>query len=465
MAATLVGPVEGGARGCAFLSPRFDVDAAGYVQEEFFLSGTARAYRIASDDESDGDISLDGRWRLESGREAPFTTRILVVRPADRHRFNGTVILNWQNVTAGFETGTAPAHIVDEGFAWVGVSAQRASITGLPRNGSSGMRGWDPERYGALVHRGDDFSFDIYSAAARSVGPRRPTSDVDPMGGLAVARVLGTGTSQSATRLRTYGNGMQPIDGLLDGLLLLLDFGICVHPNSRAVLHSGERKHIAPVRTVRIRDDLGIPVMVVNSETEAISTFHARQPDTDHFRLWEVAGTAHAGADGADEMRGQPDGTDGAERADAKGGRWPEDRNVLSHAPVRRAALHHMHRWLATRTPPPSQPRIEFEEGYPPVIRRDECGNAVGGIRLPDMAVPTGVHNGTRDGDDLAAFMGRSTPFDLEELRRRYPTVQAYLEAYDDATDAAVASGVILPDAAADLRANAAKWAADVICW
>ncbi len=43
-----------------------------------------------------------------------------------------------------------------------------------------------------------------------------------------------------------------------------------------------------------IRDDLGVPVLVFQTETDVFnSNLNARQPDTDTYRLWEVAGTSH----------------------------------------------------------------------------------------------------------------------------------------------------------------------------
>ena len=63
--------------------------------------------------------------------EARYRTRILVVRPGDPARFNGTVLLNWQNVSAGIEGG-APAGRDLRGYAWVGVSAQEVGLYGFP---------------------------------------------------------------------------------------------------------------------------------------------------------------------------------------------------------------------------------------------------------------------------------------------------------------------------------------------
>jgi hypothetical protein len=104
---------------------------------------------------------------------------------------------------------------------------------GMPGTEGLALRGWDPNRYGTLRHPGDDFSFDIFSQAARVVAPGRDISGVDPMGGLPVVRSLASGGSQSAMRLHAYCNAIQPLEGLLDGFLLALDFGVGSLPDTR----------------------------------------------------------------------------------------------------------------------------------------------------------------------------------------------------------------------------------------
>ena len=49
----------------------------------------------------------------------PFRTRILVYRPADPARFNGTTVVCWNNVTAGYELfgGESPEFL--DGYAVV----------------------------------------------------------------------------------------------------------------------------------------------------------------------------------------------------------------------------------------------------------------------------------------------------------------------------------------------------------
>ncbi len=91
----------------------------------------------------------------------------------------------------------------------------------------------------------------------------------------------------------------------------------------------------------------------------------------------------------------------------------------ISLEPVRSAAFYHLHRWLADGTPAPSFPRLEMG-GDPPVVFRDEHGNGLGGIRLPDMAVPTATNKGDAI-DGKRSLSGSNQPFSPETLRELYP--------------------------------------------
>jgi hypothetical protein len=110
----------------------------------------------------------------------------------------------------------------------VGVSAQRVGVHGLPGTEQFALRGWDPERYGTLDHPGDDFSFDIYTHAARSIGPAM-------WGGAEPRKLVASGGSQSAMRLRTFANAIQPMERLFDGFLFVVDFGAGALPDTRDV--------------------------------------------------------------------------------------------------------------------------------------------------------------------------------------------------------------------------------------
>jgi len=429
-AASLSGPVAGGVQGGPFAA--VDVSDDGYLTEEYFLEGEATAYEL-----SDGEHGADGLWntRPSTDNQADFKTRLLVVRPEDSAAFNGTVIVFWMNVTAGFELGSADGEAL-RGYAWVGVSAQKIGVDGFPQN-PQGLKTWDPERYGALVHPGDAFSYDIFTQAARAVGPERDTEGVDPMAGLEVERLIAAGASQSAARLRTYINGVHHLTGVFDGYLPFIDFG---RPVPFASDLGGPRRGLG----ASVRTDLDVPVIVVNSETEVTSYYGVREADSDRFRLWEVAGTSHVSVPRPEQA--------------ASGSNW------LSYSPVYNAAIRHLDRWITEGVAPPKMPLVEVKPGTPrPEVVRDEHGNARGGIRLPDLEVPTASHSGfgtPREGTRFGFLYGTATDFDADQLAALYPDSKRYLDAWNAALARSVENGTVLPEDATAMRDQAKAWAA-----
>ena len=99
MSQIVTGPITGGTHGWPFGSPSDDPAAAGYVEEEFVLSGEAERYGPRPGTE----LSTDGRWDVEPVARSPFATRIVVYRPADPSAFNGTVLVSWNNVSMGHD--------------------------------------------------------------------------------------------------------------------------------------------------------------------------------------------------------------------------------------------------------------------------------------------------------------------------------------------------------------------------
>ena len=78
-----------------------------------------------------------------------------------------------------------------------------------------------------------------------------------------------------------------------------------------------------------------------------------------------------------------------------------------------------------------------------PQIVRDGLGNALGGIRMPSIAVPTARHTGfARDGS-LDLF-GSTDPFDEATLAELYPTKNAYTAAVRTAAVQAMELGALL---------------------
>jgi hypothetical protein len=442
------GPVTGGAKGWAFGRPLFDLADHGYVEEEFFLTGEATTYRQAPGSE----WGRDGRWQAQARGAIPFKTRLLVYRPADPARFNGTVLVSWNNVTAGYELFQGESgEILEGGYAFVGATVQRVGVHGFPTN-SQGLAAWDPQRYGSLSIPGDDASYDIFTQVGRAVGPGRDRAGADPLGGLDVKKVIGLGASQSAGRLATYANAIQPLAKVYDGLLLQIYFGrgtaletgpAIVNPDMAAPLGDGGlgdlMRRSGLVGANLIRDDLEIPAMVVNSELEAIACHDVRQPDTSRFRYWESAGTSHV-AYGVNLVRA-------AKYQREFGAPLPvlEGMNRIPITPLYDAAIHHLNRWIDGGAPAPHQPKIDFS-GEPPEVVRDALGIATGGIRLPQAEAPLAGHSAIPLRNDILHILrGSSLPFAAATVDRLYAGEADYLAKFEAAARRSVEAGVMLP--------------------
>ncbi|MDQ1385307.1 MAG: hypothetical protein QOG65_2686, partial [Actinomycetota bacterium] len=439
-AATLSGPITGG-NGVSLLSATaVDLKQAAYTEAEYFASGSAQSFKAA------GSQGTDGRWTVAPDAKAPYRTRIIVRRPTAAH-FNGTVLVEWLNVSAGSDTApdfsSAASEITRGGFAWVGVSAQQIGVSGgagvVPVAGlpPGGLRGSDPARYGSLRHPGDKYALDIFSQIGRAVR----TSSGPALGGLKPERVIAVGESQSAFELTTYIDAIQPTTRIFDGFF--------VHSRGGGAIPFGGGNIAKGINGgIRIRDDIDVPVFLVETETDEVGLryFDARQPDFDHLRLWDVAGAAHADTF---TVGGSPYGIG--------------CKSLINSAPthfVIAAALAQLDKWIRRGTPPPSAPRMEISlVGDRIVIRRDALGNAIGGVRTAANDVPVAALSGAAgDGSSvLCGLFGSTKPFDAATLARLYPNRASYLAKVDRATDKAIASGYVLPADRAAIVAEAAK--------
>lgn len=313
---------------------------------------------------------------------------------------------------------------------------------------------WDPERYSDLDIPSDDYSFDVFTQAAMAVGPNRERGVIDPMSGLDVKRIIAQGASQSAGRLSTYYNAIAPLTGVIDGFLLLIYFGrgtplevgdAVVNINTPQAASSQPRLTGANL----LRDDLDVPLFVVNSELEAVSCRGVRQDDSDTMRFWETAATCHVSQQGREARQKVTDRDEIVSR--------PADVgiNAIPMNPVYDAAYHHMHIWLADGVPPPVTPRIEFVEGAKqtidepaaddPVVR-DEHGIAKGGIRLPQADVPLAKNSAIPLSDGIFALLGGSShPFSREKILDLHGDRKAFLAQFEQAGRRAIDAGVLLP--------------------
>lgn len=384
-----------------WMATNVDLASHGYVEREFFVSGEADAYSATGE-------------RLATG--VPFKTRVIVRRPAKAHRFNGTVIAEWQNVTAGYDLDAlwSSEQIIRDGYVWAGISAQRVGVEHLVE--------WSPARYGDLDVTGggrftaDELSYDIFAQVAKTLRERGASA---PLGGLKADTLLGVGASQSAFRMTTYYDAVLPqSEKVFDGYAFI----------------------VGPAPGRRGPE----PVFQVLSETDVRSS--NRPPDTGTFRRWEVAGAAHSGWHGQQYRR--PILTRDLGSAPT----YQCDRPPFSRVPLHHViatAYAHLVRWTKRDVPPPSAPPLQLNPDGSKV--RDPLGLAKGGIRLSQVVAPTALNTGDNSGETFCFLFGTHVPFDEAQLDSLYASHGRYVAAVTKADVHNLRDGYLL---LADARQN-----------
>jgi hypothetical protein len=446
---TVSGPVTGGGGvPVVFAHTTFDLASVGYAQSEFFVEGTASAYAPSS------PLTTDGRWTVAPSSQAAYKTRIVVDRPTSRRDFNGTVVVEWLNVTGGVDASPDWIHMHDElirqGYAWVGVSAQAVGLNALKTTQSG-----DPVRYASVTHPGDSYSYDMFSQAGQAIRGNAATV----LGELHPDRLLAVGESQSAGRLVTYIDAVHPLVHVYDGFLVH-SRGAGGAPLAQAPLATAP----TPAPTL-IRGDLDVPVLQFETETDMVTLgfIAARQPDTARLATWEVAGTAHFDLYGL--RQGATDTGDRQAVAD-----WfaslqhPTNQpapNFTCDVPINsgpqtfvlRSAITALDRWVAHGTPPSSAPRFETVSTTPAQLAVDANGIVRGGIRTPAVDAPVAKLSGLGQtgGTQFCQIFGTTVPFSTQQLTALYRNRGGFVSDWSRATLSALFAGYLRPADAVDL--------------
>jgi Alpha/beta hydrolase domain len=443
-------------------APTINLSSYGYVEREFKMSGTTNIYRQS------GVWGSNGRWSVSVAQSnVPYTTRLLVRYPTNPAKFNGTVVVEWLNDTTGGDQDPVWSEIYQEvlsqGYAYVGVTAQTA--------GMDELKAWDPSRYGALGDSNDGQSYDIFSQAAQVVRADSATL----LGGLTPRTVIGTGDSQSAFRVDTYVNAIQPISHAFNGFLAIGRSVFAAPIGSGLVAFSPAPAYV--------RTDNTTPFIQLNTEgdIEELGAALVRQPDNNYLRTWELAGASHI-----DLHEGLYEGNT-IEREDPQltapdcvfgvpfnGATLPDNMEVYE---LEDAALADLQKWITQGVAPSHGNQIATIPFFN-IVERDRYGNALGGIRLPDIQVPTetytainfsqlsqqdlspsqllsllesifttletgAITNTTLRDAGLCLLEGFYTPFSNSTLRALYPTHSDYVSKFTAAAAGDLASGFL----------------------
>jgi hypothetical protein len=425
-----------------------DLARMGYVEEEYFLSGTANVY----------DWPAPGPAVVRT-TGAPYTTRVLVRRPRDARKFSGNAVVEMLNPSNRMDLniGWAISHAewTRRGDAWIGVTVKPISVVA--------MKTFDAQRYAPLSwanplptsdprncpQSGDStretengLSWDVFRDAGRWLRSGEASNPFAKGGRSAVEKVYAWGYSQTGGFLYTYINAIHPLDVRAYGKPVFDAYLIGVASGPMPINQCSGR--IAATDPRSKISNAGVPVMRIMSQSDFLSGIAARRPDgdepQDRYRNYEIAGSAHATPD---ELVYGPQPTDivRAGVADPPLSCNEGPRSRFPNSLAFNAAFRNLDAWVRKGKAPPRVPSIEVADGKTVL---DSHGNAKGGIRSPFVDVPTATWTGTSTGASFCFIAGHEKPFDAAKLQSLYPKHADYVRAVKRNVDALVKGGTLL---------------------
>jgi Alpha/beta hydrolase domain len=470
------GPIPSTAADYPFIADGFGPEPPvprGYEESEYFVSGRARLYQYTP-----SGVQVISPCPLSSGcTSVPYTTRMLVKRPIDPHRFSGTVVVEPLNPSSGYDIANvwdrSWPYFVRQGDVFVGWTSRYEALSALKQ--------FEPRRYARLSWGqnsavDDGITFDIAAqiGALFKLGGRR-----SPLHGLHVTHVYESGFSQDGSFTFTQADVFNAVDRLPDGGPVYdgyvaggtigpadIDFGLTP---------SGSLPPGDPRNRMQRRD---APVIQINTETEeallgAATGLAYRRPDSDarddRYRLWEVAGASHISNDlGAQWITEERDLAEieriplaslpatGCAHQRFQTGAWTGTPGVLDPNPypfayLANAAFDDLTAWIDDGTPPPRAARIGVANVRSGTVARDRFGNARGGLRTPFVDEPISTyaptdsvaHDTSLAG--LCGLIGYSAPFSHALLRSLYRSHADYVARVTAESSALVRKGFWLP--------------------
>lgn len=430
---------------------QFALGPYGYTEQEFLVSGNAAG-------------NMSGFPQKQPYPALPFTTRIVVRHPNDPRKSNGTVVLEWMNVSLQQDTDVdwleGYRELLHDGFTYVGVSVQP---TGVP------LAAQDPVRYGQIHippyapnadtvspdQGGPSYGESIFSQIAHAL---KSLGGATVLGGTPARRIIAVGESQSAGRLSCYLLDAKPVDPVFDGFMV--DHGECAGPTAGA--------------STPFDYQPTVPTMFLDGMAESRPGMH----DTPDLRVWEIAGASHVdawiGAYGKAEHNWDDTGMpqdysqESAGNWGLEGGQGGVCNLFTAQDPVRAdelpqqythdTAFAALQTWITTGRAPTATPPLKFDpngtaspDGAGGGVDADQFGNPLGGVRVPQIQVPVAQYQGTCTVPEGQVLIGTTRPFSDAQLQQLYPSFARYRSRMCRASLADISQGTLLSFDARDI--------------
>jgi len=432
-----------------------------YMEEEFFVEGEATLFNYGNNP----PLGPTDITPIEEG--VPYKTRLIVRRPSNPRKFNGTVVVEWWNSTAGFDTAPAwepsAEYFARQGIIYVGVTNSTTSIDHLL--GGCRLLGLLPPscgtRYASLSLPENGLAFEMMTQVAALLKSKRFDNPIPSE--YRVKRLFHVGESQQAGSLVTYASAFHE-PGLNDGYFI--QAGIRARPINFGPACGGEEAPEFPNCTprlsfadARVRKDLPVPVyqLITQTDFEGLGfNVFGRQADTPTYRYYEVAGGSHNTVHVGIEL--VPAGVFGPTPVLIEN-LCRNELNTTADGPVfvsyvLNALWERMEKQARFGRKPPAGILMDDTAG---VLSRDAAGNVTGGVRLPSMDAPLATYTSTNEVDPnlplqlqavgglACRLSGSVLRFDDETVDALYPARWSYFRSVLRSAFRLKRQGLLLP--------------------
>jgi hypothetical protein len=438
-----------------------------YVEEEYFISGFSTLFSYGQNP-ARGPTDI-----IPIQEDVPYKTRMILRRPERSNKFNGTVVIEWWNSTAGFDTAPAwdasAEYFARNGIAYVGVTNSTTSLSFLT-TGCSLFAFLPPTcgtRYSSLSLPENGLAFEMLSQIANLLKSDSPGNPIPPE--FEVERIYHAGQSQQGGSVITYASAFD-LPGVNDGYFV--QQAATARPINFGPACDAEGSPPFPDCTPRlqypdnlVRTDLQVPVYQANTQLDFEVLFGTvgRQFDTPTFRYYEIAGGGHVTTHkGIELIPADVLGPDPVLLEDL----CEKPINSTADGPVFasyvfNALWERMQEQSTKGTSPPAGVLMETFNGN---VELDEFGNGLGGVRLPSINVPTATYTSGNVADptlppflkpigNLACFLaGSVTPFDEATLDMLYPNHGTYVSQVSHAVKSLKSQGLLLQSDAVKIK-------------
>lgn len=433
-------------RSTPFLAWYQDLSKVGYVEEEYLVEGRANVYEYIDNAAQRPEV------RVQTG-DVPYVTRILVRKPRNPARFNGTVLVEVLNATAGWDGdpiwyGTYD-YITRSGAAWVGVSTKPVTVNFLrDRWGRAPNPTRNASRYGSLSMPAFGQVWDMLTQIGALLKADRNATN--PLRHYDVERLIMVGYSQSAAYQVTYANSFHEMSRQRNGQPVYDGYFIAAGgASAKDVTAATSATENLPRSDLRNLLRVDAPTIRLQTQTEIVNfpSFPTRQtgPDSPWLRYYEVAGGSHV-----DVWRDREGGQALVRDLGLPPSFCPapaNPKNPLRTSYYEAAAIHNLNRWIAHGVAPPASRLMELTTTPSGTfaLARDVDGNVIGGVRPPELQAPIGAYLESNTGPGFCGLYGGFRAFPDTRIAELYPTRGAYVSRFVRAVADDVRNRYLLP--------------------